>query len=637
MDTKESQNLREMLRVKPSWTRPLGAQPYADGTLFRVWAADADRVEVVLFPADGDDAITAHAMIPQAGGYFNIHLPGVLPGTCYQYRLDGRGPFPDPASRFQPDSVHGPSQVVDSTQFAWTDQSWRGITLDNLVIYELHVGTATPEGTFDGLIPRLDAIRELGVTAIELMPVADFPGTRNWGYEGVCLFAPARIYGGPEALRRLVDAAHARGLAVILDAVFNHVGPDGNYLGQYSKSYFTDRYPGLWGDLFNFDGLGSRSVRDFFIANAHHWVREYHIDGLRLDAIHAMRDDRDPHILAEIVAEVRTSLPPERSFLITAEDEKNDAHVVQPQDKNGFGVDALWADDFHHQIRVALTGEHEGYYIDYQGRMEDIAATLRQGWFYTGQPSSYLDRPRGTHADHIAPPRFIHCIQNHDQVGNRALGDRLNHAITLDRYRAASALLLLSPYTPLLWMGQEWAASTPFQFFTDHHPELGTKVTEGRRKEFSHFTAFSGKDVPDPQDRKTFLHSKLCWDERIEPPHAGVLRLYHDLLRLRQQLPALLTRTREQFAVMPVSEHALALLRQGQNYEDTLLGIVNLRGTLHLNLQDLFVSSLLPGARWTLLLDSEDAMYSGRGDTQLTEGRLLDLHGPGALLLAVAA
>ena len=477
---------------------PIGARPDQNGVYFRVWAASASHVEVVLY--DGARETGVFALAPEAGGYFAGHVAGIGPGARYMYRLDSGDPRPDPATRFQPAGVHGVSQVVDPASFEWTDGGWRGIPLEDAIIYELHVGTATDAGTFDALIERLDDLRDLGVTAIELMPVADFPGERNWGYDGVCLFAPARAYGGPEALRRLVDAAHARGLAVLLDVVYNHLGPDGNYLRQFSQAYFTDRHHTPWGDALNLDGPGSAPVRDFFIANACYWAHEYHIDGLRLDATHALIDTSEKHLLAELADAVHASLPADRHFLLIAENENNDPNLVQGTGDRGqetgdesiqpdprspipnsrpLGLDAVWADDFHHQLRVALTHEREGYYQDYSGSIEDLAATLRQGWFYIGQRSGHLGHPRGAPADDLPLPRFVYCIQNHDQVGNRALGERLEHLIELDAYRAASALLLLGPATPLLFMGQEWAAGTPFLFFTDHNAELGRLVTAG--------------------------------------------------------------------------------------------------------------------------------------------------------------
>jgi maltooligosyltrehalose trehalohydrolase len=645
------------------WALPIGAQPDPNGVRFRVWAANAGHVEAVVY--DGEQETGVFALAPQADGYFAGHVAGIRPGARYMYRLDSGDPRPDPASRYQPDGVHAPSQVVDPAAFTWTDREWRGIPLDEAIIYELHVGTATDEGAFEALLERLDDLRDLGITAIELMPAADFPGERNWGYDGVCLFAPARAYGGPEALRRLVDAAHGRGLAVLLDVVYNHLGPDGNYLRQFSQDYFTDRHTTPWGDALNLDGPGSAPVRDFFIANACYWAHEYHLDGLRLDATHALLDTSEKHLLAELAESVRASLPEDRHFLLIAENENNDPNLVRSRairarrwemrggspeqlpnaqpltpipNPEPIGLDAVWADDFHHQLRVALTHEREGYYQDYSGSAEDLAATLRQGWFYTGQRSAYLGRPRGAPAQDLLAPSFVHCIQNHDQVGNRALGERLNHDIGLDAYRAASTLLLLSPYTPLLFMGQEWAATTPFLYFTDHNADLGRLVTEGRRAEFAGFTAFSGELVPDPQARETFERSKLRWDERAQPPHAGILRLYRDLLGLRRSHLALRKRDRDSFAVTALGESALALRRHGQKPEDTLLIVVNLQGQLRIDLAAPAELSAPAGLRWAPLLDSEGERYGGRGPARLAQdGDLLEISGSGAAVLAAIA
>ncbi len=608
------------------WELPIGALPDAEGTRFCVWAPNARQVEVVLHTATG---LQAHPLTRDADGYFGGHVEGVGTGARYSYRLDGGELRPDPASRSQPEGVHGPSEVVDPRAFAWSDHGWRGRPLEELVIYELHVGTATPAGTFDSLIERLDDLRALGATAIELMPVADFPGERNWGYDGVNLFAPTRAYGGPEGLRRLVDAAHARGLAVLLDVVYNHFGPDGNYLWGYSRDYFTDRHKTPWGDALNFDGPGSRPVRDYFIGNALHWAHEYHLDGLRLDATHAIIDDSPTHLLAELAATVRASLPAGRHFVLIAENDTNDPAVVRPGGRGAWGLDGVWADDFHHQVRVALTGEREGYYADYTGSAEDLALTIKQGWFYQGQEAPRLGRPRGAPADDVAPPRFIYCIQNHDQVGNRALGERLNHDVGLAAYRAASALLLLCPQTPLLWMGQEWAATTPFLFFTDHNPELGRRVTEGRRREFARFTAFRGEAVPDPQAAETFGRSKLRWEERALAPHSGVLRLYTDLLALRSAHPALRERGRDAYTVTPVGEGALLLERRAPGGEALLLA-VSLTGPAHITL------GAARRGGWRVRLDSEAADYGGDGRPAVLDFETLRLDGPRAVLLEAA-
>ncbi len=635
-------------------TLPIGAWPDRNGVRFRVWAASAGHVEVVLY--DGARETGVFALESEAGGYFAGHVAGIGPGARYMYRLDSGDPRPDPAARSQPAGVHGVSEVVDPASFVWTDGDWHGIPLEEAVIYELHVGAVTNAGTFDALIERLDDLRDLGVTAIELMPVADFPGERGWGYDGVCLFAPARAYGGPDALRRLVDAAHARGLAVLLDVVYNHLGPDGNYLRQFSRQYFTDRHSTPWGDALNLDGPGSAPVRAFFIANACYWPHEYHIDGLRLDATHALVDTSATHLLAEMADAVHASLPADRHFLLIAENEHNDPNLVRSRGAGGegwgvedrrqplvpgpqhIGLDAIWADDFHHQLRVALAGDREGYYQYYSGSTADIAATVRQGWFYTGQQSAHFDRPRGAPADDLPMPRFVYCIQNHDQVGNRALGERLHHQIELNAYRAASALLLLGPATPLLFMGQEWAASTPFLYFTDHNAELGRLITAGRRAEFAGFTAFSGELVPDPQARATFERSKLRWDERLAPPHAGTLRFYRDLIGLRRVHPALRERGRDSFAVIALGESALALRRSGPTPQDTLLIIVNLRDALQLDLTARAETTAPAGLHWAPLLDTEDERYGGQGAARLMrQTAMVAMDGPGALVLASAA
>lgn len=627
-----------------TWTLQFGAQPYSGGTEFRVWALSSQHVEVEYFPDGSDGKGILCELEPRDDGYFSKSIDNVLPGMRYRYWLDGRGPFPDPASRYQPEGVHGPSQVVDPTEFLWNDTNWHGIELEDLVIYELHVGAFTPEGTFDGLINKLAHIKDLGVTAIQIMPVADFPGDRNWGYDGVDLFAPAHIYGGPEALRRLVDAAHARGIAIILDVVFNHLGPEGNYLGVFSNSYFTDKHSTDWGVGINFVGRSGRPVRDFFVANACYWAHEYHMDGLRLDAIQAIRDTEDPHIIEEITISVRDSLPPDRSFLIIAEDEYNDPKLVQPVNKRGFGLDAVYADDFHHQVHVALTGEKMGYYMDYDGTIADMVTTLKQGWWFVGQESAWRSKNQnkvvevGRNADRISPPHFIYCIQNHDQVGNRPLGERLNLLVSPYLYRAASALLLLSPYTPLLFMGQEWAASTPFQFFTDFHDQNAIRgVVVGRPKDMDHLYPGLGNQSPNPQELSTFQRSKLHWQEKNKPAHAGIFQLYRDLLQMRKDLPALQKRERKDFSVAMIGTNAFALRRNGPTPQDTVLIIFNLRGRLRYNLMENVVTAPPFEHVWKIHLDSEESKYSGRADTRLEEGSILEMNGGGTLLLVASS
>lgn len=614
------------------WRLPFGANVVDDGVRFRVWAPASRSVDVVIY---GPDAERVKPLAAEDDGWFSATVPGLGAGARYKYRLDDKDAFPDPASRAQPDGVHDASAVVDPS-FRWTDDGWRGVPADDLVIYELHVGTATEAGTFDALIERLDEIVALGANAVEPMPIAEFPGARNWGYDGVFLYAPESSYGGAEAFRRFVDAAHARGLAVILDVVYNHLGPEGNYLHAITGGqYFTGRHHTPWGDAIDY---ARQPVREFAIQNALYWAHEYHVDGLRMDATHAILDDSDQHVLQELAERVRGSLPADRHFVLIAEDERNERRVLLPAPE-GCGLDGVWADDLHHQLRRHTAGDHEAYFSDYTGSADDIVRTLRQGWFYTGQVSKNHEAPRGTPADGLPPRAFVHCIQNHDQVGNRAFGDRLTESISLDVYRAASALLLLSPYTPLLWMGQEWGATTPFQYFTDHPEELGKLVTEGRRKEFGKFSAFADpavrERIPDPQAVTTFQNSRLNWDERERAPHAGILALYRELLRLRRTHPALRRRDRDSFAVAALGEHGIGLRRTAED-GGALLLVVSFQGPLSVDLGAMD-ETRAPAGRWELLLSSEEARFGGEAEGELVrlspEGRL-EMGGAGAVVLA---
>jgi maltooligosyltrehalose trehalohydrolase len=504
--------------------------------------------------------------------------------------------------------------VIDPGAFQWSDHGWAGIGLEELVVYELHVGTFTPGGTFGATRAKLARLRDLGVTAVELMPVADFPGRWNWGYDGVALFAPARAYGEPDDLRRLVDAAHGEGLGVLLDVVYNHLGPDGNYLSLFSPSYFSDVHETPWGGAVNLDGPRSEHVRAFFIENARHWIHEYHLDGLRLDACHALIDDSPRHFLSELQARVRSSAPG-REVLVIAEDSRNLVKMVQPVSEKGWGLDAVWADDLHHQLRVGLAGDRDGYYADFSGSFEDLARTIRDGWFFQGQPSGHFGGPRGTDPRPAPPRRFVVCLQNHDQVGNRALGERLHHQVDLAAWRAASALLLLAPETPLLFMGQEWGATNPFLFFTDHHPELGSLVTEGRRKEFADFRAFADPAararIPDPQAEETFRKSRLDWEERAREPHAGLLRLSRDLLRLRRRA-RIGSLSREQYQVAALPERGVVLVVEGGGEApERLLVVACLGSPGPVDLQDMAPGlDLGPAPSWRSLLSTEDPAYS---------------------------
>ncbi|WP_433935542.1 malto-oligosyltrehalose trehalohydrolase [Sorangium cellulosum] len=602
--------------------RTMGAWIEGGAVRFRVWAPDHDRVEIVTYGKDGEEVTGALPAAPTGGGYFEATAPGLGAGALYKVRIDGEGPFPDPYARAQPFGVHGPS-AVDDPSFAWTDAGWKGVALEDLVLYEVHVGTATQEGTFDALIPRLAELRELGITALEIMPVASFPGERGWGYDGVDLFAPSAAYGGPEGLRRLVDAAHAAGLGVVLDCVYNHFGPDGNYLRAYTKRYFTERHKTPWGDAVNYDGEGAEQVRALAISNAEMWIRDFHIDGLRLDATHAILDDTEPHILREIAERARAA-GGGRRVVVIAEDSLNDTRLVTPAEQGGHGLDGVWADDFHHELRVLFAGDRDGYFEDHRGTADDIAATIRKGWLYEGQVSKHAGKPRGTPAEPVPPPRFVHCIQNHDQIGNRALGDRLGAAVSPAAFRTMSALLLITPYTPLLFMGQEWNARTPFQYFTDHNAELGRLVTEGRRREFQYFTSFSGAEVPDPQDPRTFQRSKLDWSERQRPEHAGVLAWYRELLGLRAAHPALRRRGRGDFSAEAISKDAVRIERRGG--EATVVALVALRGVLDVDLGR-------PEAR--ALAFSEEPRFGGAAQRIPLERGRAAFEGPAVLIVEV--
>ena len=486
--------------------------------------------------------------------------------------------FPIRPRDFSRRAFTGHRKLWIGRRFAWTDAAWTGRALEETILYELHIGTFTPEGTFASAAERLTDLRELGVTAIELMPVADFPGRWNWGYDGVAPFAPARCYGTPDDLRRFVDRAHALGLAVHLDVVYNHLGPDGAYQSAFSRFYYSTIHRSPWGAGINFDGPNSEPVRDYVIQNALRWIHEYHLDGLRLDATHAIVDDSPRHIVASVSSAVQHSLEGTgRTVQVIAEDVRNLAGMMNPESHGGWGLTAVWSDDFHHQMRRALAGDSDGYFQDFDGSTRSIAATARQGWFYTGQHSRYFDKPRGTDPSGLAPSRFVFFLQNHDQIGNRAFGDRIHHKIDLALWRAASALLLMLPESPLLFMGQEWAASTPFLYFTDHNPELGHLVTEGRRKEFSKFAAFAdpaSRDlIPDPQSQKSFEASRLCWEERTREPHASVARLYQRLLAIRKTL----TPSEKPVEITELGDSSLFLRRAAADGTE-LLTFVRLHG-----------------------------------------------------------
>jgi len=569
-----------------------GATLATDGTAhFAVWAPHAR--EVVLRLPGRNVWLEA-----RDGGLFEARVPDVGAGTDYVYRLDGRD-RPDPVSRHQPRGVHGPSRVVDPGAFGWTDAAWRGLAMADLVLYELHVGTFTDAGSFDAVIPHLGGLRDLGITALELMPVAEFPGARNWGYDGVHLYAPQSTYGGPEGLRRLVDAAHAHGLGVILDVVYNHHGPEGNYLAEFGP-YFTDRHHTPWGPAFNFDDADSDEVRRYVVDNARYWIGEFHFDGLRLDAVHAICDLGATHILEEIGAAAHAdALQLGRQVVVIAESDRNDPRPVRPVERGGYGLDGQWSDDFHRAVHAALTGERSGYYVDFGG-VEPIAQAWRHRFVHAGRYSAYRRRRHGAPADDVPCDRFVVFVQNHDQVGNRARGDRLSTLVSHDAQKVAAALLCLSPYVPLLFMGEEYGEVNPFQYFVSHgDPALAVRVREGRRREFAAF-GWQG-DVPDPQDEATFLRSRLDRSRLGEPGHAQLLALHRDLLRLRREEPALRPGAGEIVVEVDVAGSCLGL-RVGR-----LLAAFNLGAEAR------ETSLAAPGSVvWRLRLSTDDARYGGR-------------------------
>ncbi len=470
-------------------------------------------------------------------GVFSANVPGVVAGDRYGFRVNGGRPLPDPAGRSQPDGVHALSEVVDPDAFAWRDDGWAGVSLPDFVIYEIHVGTFTPEGTFAAAAGRLADLRALGVTAVELMPVAEFPGRRNWGYDGVHIYAPHHAYGGPEGLRRFVDAAHAHGIGVVLDVVYNHLGPEGNYLDHYGP-YFTDVYRTPWGRAVNYDGRGSDGVRRWAHDNALHWVSEYHVDALRLDAVHGIFDFGALGFLEELSDEVHElGRRLGRKVQLMAESDLNDPRLVRQPEQGGYGVDAQWADDVHHTLHTVLTGERHGYYQDFQG-IASAADVYREPFFYARRYAPHRDRVHGRSSAGVPRQRFIVCTQNHDQIGNRPNGDRLASLVPAERLRLAAALLLLSPYVPLLFMGEEYGETNPFMYFIQHgDPVLVDAVREGRKQEFE---AMGKSELQvDPQAEGTFARCRLDWARRESGDGAAMMRLYTDLLALRREEPAL--------------------------------------------------------------------------------------------------
>ena len=534
---------------------PFGAECREDGSVrFRLWAPEAHQVElrlqgqVHLSPAKQRTSAASGRVSPQQPtspplwlasidkGWFELITDQAGPGSLYKFLIDGTNAVPDPSSRFQPQDVHGPSEMIDPAGFRWSDDDWRGRPWEEAVIYELHVGTFSPEGTFAAVQQRLDYLADLGITAVELMPLADFPGSRNWGYDGVLLYAPDSSYGRPEDLKRLIEAAHARNVMVFLDVVYNHFGPEGNYLRAYAPQFFTHRHCTPWGDAIDFDGPCRAAVREFFVHNALYWLEEYHFDGLRLDAVHAIKDDSDPDILTELAERVRAHFPADRHIHLVLENDDNRVRYLARDRKNCPRLyNAQWNDDIHHAFHVLLTGETDGYYADYRDQpIQRLGRCLAEGFDFQGQLSPYREnKPRGESSRDLPPTAFVSFLQNHDQVGNRAFGERILELANEQALRAATAILCLAPSVPLLFMGEEFGVKTPFLFFCDFEPQLARTVTEGRRNEFARFarfgTAESRAKIPDPGALDSFLRSKLDWSSLNQ----NWLSFYRELLRVR--------------------------------------------------------------------------------------------------------
>jgi maltooligosyltrehalose trehalohydrolase len=610
----------------------LGARLLGEGrTHFRVWAARRRRVDVSVHESGG---LRYFPLEATGNGYFEGTHP-VPAGGLYKYRLDGGESFPDPCSRYQPEGPHGPSQVVDPTRYAWKDGGWPGVTLEGQVLYELHVGTFTPEGTYEAAARKLPLLKELGITTVELMPLHACPGRFNWGYDGVQLYAPHAPYGSPDDLRRLVDEAHRLGLGIILDVVYNHLGPDGNYLAQYSQGYFNPKYPNEWGDPTNFDdGEAAGPSRDFFIQNACYWVAEYHFDGLRVDATQSLYDASPRHIVGELLERVREAAG-RRRLLIIGENEPQDVKLVKPPAQGGHGADALWVDDFHHSAKVAVTGRSEAYLMDYCGTAQELLSCVLRNSLYQGQYYQWQKKPRGTPLLHTEAKHVVFYLQNHDQIANALKGERLHQQAGPARTRALTTFFLLLPQTPMLFMGQEFFASSPFFYFVDHHAELQELVRKGRNDFLSQFASarqaleVEGHRVPFGEE--AFRLSKLDWSERERNVEA--LALHKELLTLRREDPVFAARDLKQLAGAVLSPHALVLRYFGGEREGDRLLLLNLGAELAVAPCPEPLLAPPAGNKWSILLASEHVRYGGMGTPPFADDLRMRVPGQTALVL----
>ncbi|MHA6248309.1 malto-oligosyltrehalose trehalohydrolase [Pontibacter sp. CAU 1760] len=594
------------------------------GTTFTVWAPKADTVEVAFEKPQRERA----AMQREAFGYWTVLVEEAAPGDLYKFVLNGETARPDPASQHQPGGVHAASAVVDHDVFNWTDQQWKGLPLEQLIIYELHVGTFTDEGTFEGVIDKLPELKELGITAIELMPIAQFPGSRNWGYDGVYPFAAQNSYGGPQGLKNLVNACHEQGIAVVLDVVYNHMGPEGNYLNDFGP-YFTHRYNTPWGDALNFDDAFSDHVRNFFLQNVLMWLRDFHVDALRLDAVHAIYDMGAKHFLQEMREQVDMLETQEgRPYLLIAESDQSDVRLINPIEQGGYGIDAQWFDDYHHAIHTLVTGELDGYYEDY-GKPAQLRKALEHTFVYNGLYSEHRMKTLGTDATANPASQFVVCSQNHDQVGNRMLGERLTQLVSFEMLKAVAGLVLLSPYVPMLFMGEEYGEENPFLYFVSHtDKDLVEAVRKGRKAEFAYFA--SKGEAPDPQSEKTFAQSKLQRSYTSNEKQRKLREFYKELIRLRKTSPAL-AKPDKPYMQVGLEEDKLVLHMLHHGKAPHLYCLFNLSNQAH-------DTNLLPAAHsaWSLLLHSEDAQWGGPGiamEQHLRSGAAVSLPPASVLIL----
>jgi maltooligosyltrehalose trehalohydrolase len=593
-----------------------------------VWAPFRKSVEVVI------PELRAIPLERENGGYFSGVVASAGPGTLYQFRLDhGDILFPDPASRFQPQGPHGPSQVMNSSAYRWQDGAWPGVAIHGQVIYEMHIGTFTREGTWNAARQRLQVLAEIGITLLEVMPVGDFPGRFGWGYDGVDIFAPTRLYGTPDEFRAFVDTAHATGLGVILDVVYNHLGPDGNYLKEFSPAYFSEKQKTEWGEAINYDGADSGPVREFFISNACYWIEEFHLDGLRLDATQQIFDSSPEHILETISREARRAAG-SRPILLVAENERQEARLARAPESGGYGLDAMWNDDFHHSARVALTGHNEAYYSDFTGSPQELVSTLKWGFLYQGQYFSWQKQNRGTFALDLPAPSFVIFMQNHDQLANSARGDRLQQLTAIGQYKAITAVLLLGPNTPMLFQGQEYGASTPFLYFSDHHKELGVLVEHGRAEFLKQFASIAHSDTAyvmgSPQNPQTFERCKLDDGERRRNTHW--VALHRDLIKLRREDPVFSAQRSDCLHGAVLGTEAFLLRFFGGSHGDRLL-LVNLGRSMNLRPCPEPLLAPPPRAQWETLWCSDDACYAGSGSPVVYANGVWSIPGHSAVVM----